>query len=127
MRPAAENSQFVSQCSESRILVHLERGQMREYGAFRRADDDEAEAVHGATDCVCVAAGGSRHAGDRDLPQYGVAEGTFRRWKKRYGGLGVSELRWLRPLADENRRLKQLVADLTLDKAMLQEVLRKEE
>ena len=57
----------------------------------------------------------------------GVAEGTFHRWKKRYGGLGVSELRWLRPLADENRRLKQLVADLTLDKAMLQEVLRKEE
>ena len=55
----------------------------------------------------------------------GVAEATFFRWKKRYAGLGVSEIRRLRQLADENRRLKQLVADLTLDKAMLQDVLRK--
>jgi len=54
----------------------------------------------------------------------GVAEPTFYRWKKRYAGLGVSEIRRLRQLEDENRRLKQLVADLTLDKAMLQEVLR---
>ncbi len=55
----------------------------------------------------------------------GVAEATSYRWKKRYGGLGVSEIRRLRQLEDENRRLKQLVADLTLDKAMLQDVLRK--
>jgi len=55
----------------------------------------------------------------------GVAEATFYRWKQRYGGLGVSEIRRLRQLEDENRRLKQLVADLTLDKAMLQDVLRK--
>ena len=56
----------------------------------------------------------------------GIAEATFYRWKKRYGGLGVSELRRLRQLEEENRRLKGQVADLTLDKAMLQEVLRKE-
>ena len=55
----------------------------------------------------------------------GVAEATFYRWKKRYGGLDVTEIRRLRQLEDENRRLKQLVADLTLDKAMLQDVLRK--
>jgi putative transposase len=55
----------------------------------------------------------------------GVAEQTFYRWKRRYAGLGVSEIRRLRQLEEENRRLKQLVADLTLDKAMLQEVLRK--
>lgn len=55
----------------------------------------------------------------------GIAEATFYRWKKRYGGLDVTEIRRLRQLEDENRRLKQLVADLTLDKAMLQEVLRK--
>ncbi len=55
----------------------------------------------------------------------GVAEATFYRWKKRYGELGVSEIRRLRQLEDENGRLKQLVADLTLDKAMLQDVLRK--
>lgn len=54
----------------------------------------------------------------------GIAEATFFRWKKRYAGLGVSEVRRLRQLEDENRRLKQLVADLTLDKAMLQDVLR---
>jgi putative transposase len=55
----------------------------------------------------------------------GIAEATFYRWKKHYGDLDVTELRRLRQLEDENRRLKQLVADLTLDKAMLQDVLRK--
>ena len=55
----------------------------------------------------------------------GVSEATFYRWKKRYGSLGVSELRDLRQLKDENRRLKGLVADLSLDKSILQETLRK--
>jgi putative transposase len=55
----------------------------------------------------------------------GVSAATFFRWKKVYGGLGVPELRELRQLRDENRRLKGLVADLTLDKNMLQEALRK--
>lgn len=57
--------------------------------------------------------------------QRGIAETTFYRWKKQFGGLGVSELRELRQLRDENRRLKQLVADLTLDKRILQESLKK--
>jgi len=52
----------------------------------------------------------------------GVSEATFYRWKKRYGSLGVRELRQLK---DENRRLKGLVADLSLDKSILQETLRK--
>jgi putative transposase len=55
----------------------------------------------------------------------GVSEQTFYRWKKKYAGMGVAELRRLRQLEEENRRLKQLVADLTLDKHMLQEVIRK--
>lgn len=55
----------------------------------------------------------------------GVAEATFFRWRKKYAGLDVSEMRRLRQLEEENRRLKHLVADLTLDKAMLQDVLRK--
>jgi putative transposase len=55
----------------------------------------------------------------------GVSEATFYAWKKRYAGLGVAELRRVRQLEDENRRLKQVVADLTLDKQMLQEVLQK--
>jgi putative transposase len=45
----------------------------------------------------------------------GVAEATFYRWKQRYAGMGVAEIRRLKQLEDENRRLKQLVADLTLD------------
>ena len=53
-----------------------------------------------------------------------MAEQTFYRWKRRYAGLVVSEIRRLRQLEPENRRLKQLVADLMLDKAMLQDVLR---
>ena len=55
----------------------------------------------------------------------GVSEQTFYRWKAAYGGLGVSELRELRQLRDENNRLKRPVADLSLDKHILQEVLSK--
>ncbi len=55
----------------------------------------------------------------------GVSEQTFYRWKRKYAGIGVAELRRLRQVEDENRRLKQLVADLTLDRQMLQEALRK--
>ena len=55
----------------------------------------------------------------------GISEQTFYRWKKRFGGMGVPEIRRLKQLEDENRRLKQLVADLTLDKQMLQEALSK--
>jgi putative transposase len=55
----------------------------------------------------------------------GVSEATFYNWKKKYGGLGVSELRRLRQLEEENFKLKQMVADLSLDKQMLQDVLKK--
>jgi putative transposase len=55
----------------------------------------------------------------------GVSEPTFYAWKKKYAGMGVMELRRVKQLEEENRRLKQVVADLTLDKQMLQEVLAK--
>jgi putative transposase len=55
----------------------------------------------------------------------GVSENTFYRWKRKYAGMGVAELRRLKQLQDENKRLKQIVADLTLDKQMLQEVVTK--
>jgi len=55
----------------------------------------------------------------------GISEMTFYRWKRKYGGLGVSELRRLKQLEEENRRLKRMVADLSLDKQMLQDVLSK--
>ena len=59
------------------------------------------------------------------LRRMGISEQTFYRWKKLYGGLGVGELRQLKQLEDENRKLKQLVADLSLDKHILQDVLSK--
>ncbi len=59
------------------------------------------------------------------IRKLGITEQTFYRWKKRFAGLGVSELRRLRQLEEENRKLKRLVADLSLDKQMLQEVLSK--
>ena len=57
--------------------------------------------------------------------QLGISEATFYVWKKRYGHLGVNEVRRVRQLEDENARLKRLVADLTLDKHMLAEALRR--
>jgi len=54
-----------------------------------------------------------------------ITEATFYRWKKKYAGMGVPELRRLKQLEDENSRLKRLVADLSLDRTMLQEVLAK--
>ena len=53
----------------------------------------------------------------------GISEQTFYRWKKHYAGLGVAELRRLKQLEEENKKLKSLVADLSLDKRMLQDVL----
>jgi putative transposase len=57
------------------------------------------------------------------LRRVGVTEQTFYRWKKQYVGLEVGQVRQLKQLQEENIRLKQVVADLTLDKAMLQDVL----
>ena len=57
--------------------------------------------------------------------EMGVSQQAFYSWKKRYAGVGVSELHELRQLREENRQLKTLVADLTLDKHILQEVLSK--
>jgi len=59
------------------------------------------------------------------IRQVGVSEQTFYRRKKKYTGLKIDQVRQLKQLAEENTRLKRIVADLTLDKAMLQDVLRK--
>lgn len=54
--------------------------------------------------------------------QHGISEGTYYRWKAQYGGLELSQLRRLRQLEDKNRRLKQFVADLTLDNTALKDI-----
>ena len=53
----------------------------------------------------------------------GVSESTFYRWKRQYAGMGAAEIRRLKQLEEENLRLKRLVADLTLDKQMIQDAL----
>ena len=55
----------------------------------------------------------------------GISQATFYMWKKQYAGLGVQELRELRSLREENGRLKRIVADLTLDRQILQEIVSK--
>ena len=54
-----------------------------------------------------------------------ISDATFYNWRKKFGGLGPSEVRRLKQLEEENAKLKRLVADLSLDKAMLQDVLAK--
>ena len=62
---------------------------------------------------------------DEITRKMGISEATFYNWKKKYSGLDISDLRRLKQLDEENRKLKQLVADLSLDKKMLQDVLSK--
>ena len=57
--------------------------------------------------------------------QVGISEQTFYRWKKRYAKLEIDQVRQLKQLQEENQRLQRLVAELTLDKTMLQDVLAK--
>ncbi len=57
--------------------------------------------------------------------KYGMSDATFYNWKAKYGGMSVNEARRLKTLEDENRRLKHIVADLTLDKQALKAVLEK--
>ncbi len=57
--------------------------------------------------------------------EQGISEGTYYRWKAKYGGVNLSQLQRLRQLEDENGRLKRIVADLTLDNTALKDVLRK--
>jgi putative transposase len=59
------------------------------------------------------------------IRRVGISEQTFYRWKKEYSNLEVDQVRQLKQLQEENGRLKKLVAELTLDRAMLQDVLRK--
>ena len=57
--------------------------------------------------------------------KYGFSDATYYNWKAKYGGMGVSEIKRLKQLEDENRRLKQIVADLTLDNQALKAVVTK--
>lgn len=62
---------------------------------------------------------------DKDCQKMGVSEPTFYRWKKQYIGMGVPENHRLKQVEDDNSKLKRLVANLTLDRSMLQDVLKR--
>ena len=62
---------------------------------------------------------------DEICRKMGISDAPFYKWRQKYGGLGPSELRKLKQLEEENSKLKRIVADLSLDKAMLQDVLSK--
>jgi putative transposase len=85
----------------------------------------EEEALFGGADCGRAEAGRAGSACGEVIRKVGISEQTFYRWKKQYVGMETDQARQMKQLQEENRRLKQLVADLSLDKTMLQDVLRK--
>ena len=96
--------------------------------AAERPRSDEEERVPRRTCCIRPAVGRIGYASARcDVcHQMGISEATFYVSRKRCADLGVAELRLLRQLTEENARLKRIVADLTLDKQILQKVIKKD-
>ena len=86
---------------------------------------DETEQIHRRTDPGDREGRRSRRKVADLCRTHGITEQTFYRWKKQFAGVGLSEVRELRSLRHENSKLKQLVADLTLDRHILQEIVRK--
>ena len=94
--------------------------------AFQRGGQDGKEATHSGADHHCTAGGrggsGPRQIREADQPgELGITEQTYYRWRREYGGMKVSQARRLKELERENGRLKRAVADLTLDKLILEE------
>jgi putative transposase len=94
-------------------------------GRKRRRTTNAEERAQRRADRVCVAASGSGQKVGEICREMGVSAQAFYRWKRRFAGIGLSGIRELRQLREENRKLKTLVADLTWDKHILQEVLSK--
>jgi len=92
---------------------------------MREECTDAEEAIFRRSDCLALRQAEAGTTVGEVCRKMGVTEATFYRWKKVYAGMGVAEIRQLKQLEDENAKLKRLVADLTLDKTMLQDVLRK--
>ncbi len=87
--------------------------------------NDEGIKVHGRPEGVHSEAGREGHTVADICRKAGISEATYFNWKKKYEGLLPDEMRRMKQLEDENAKLKKLVADLSLDKAMLQDVLRR--
>jgi transposase-like protein len=85
----------------------------------------EEETVRCRADCCGIEGSRGWHAGCRAIRRIGISEQTFYRWKKQYAGLDSDQARQLKQLQEENERLKKIVAELSLDKAMLADVIKK--
>jgi putative transposase len=97
-------------------------------GPLEREQEDTKVAKKGHTEEQILRALRQAESGTRisDIcREHGISEATYYVWKKKYSGLGLSELRELRQLREENAKLKRLVADLSLDRHMLQEIVQK--
>jgi putative transposase len=90
----------------------------------RGGSEGGEKGTFGGADSARATTSGERHVADICREQ-GISEATFYIWKKKYSGLGLSELRELRQLREENGKLKRLVADLSLDRHILQEIVQK--
>ena len=89
-----------------------------------KQEDDHEKTVYERAACLCVKVshGGAVAEICREM---GVSDAAFYKWKQKYAGMGVTELRKMKALEEENRQLKKLVADLSLDKHLMQEVMAK--
>jgi putative transposase len=90
-----------------------------------KGKDDEPKQAYGGADDHCAEASGGGSNGGRCAREQDVNKHTIYAWKAKYGGMEVSEAEEVKDLRDENGRLKKLVAELSLDKDMLQSVIRK--
>jgi Transposase len=88
-------------------------------------DGDEAVEVYGRADYCGAAGTRGRFEDGRRCRKHGDSSATFYKWKAKYGGLDVSEARRLKILTDENAKLKKLLAEATLDNAMLKDPIQK--
>ena len=89
------------------------------------AEDDEGLEIFGRPEGVHSEAGQRRRGRGGDRRKAGISQATYFNWKQKYDGLLPSEMRRLKQLEDENAKLKKLVADLSLDKEMFQDVIRR--
>ena len=93
--------------------------------AFQRGGQDGKEATHSGADHHCTAGGRGRSGRGKSVKlmsrELGITEQTYYRWRREYGGMKVNQARRLKELERENGRLKRAVADLTLDKLIVEE------
>lgn len=93
--------------------------------AGRRTDRDEGIEVHGPQKAFIIRQGENGTTVEEICRKAGISQATYFNWKKKCSGMMPSEMKRLRELEDENNRLKRIVADLSLDKEMLQDVVRR--